>query len=288
MPAISNVGAPHTETQEKLSDKVFNYYNTKGYDRNQIQAELDPKGYVHHHFGIGGLDIDIKNSSTDELTMEIQRLENDQMDYITKMLNVNETDRVLDLGCGRGGTMFKLVDTFGCSVQGINLTEYQTQFCAKLIKDKNLDNRCKVDQGDFMNMSYERDSFDAAVSNEVSQYAYDLNEYFANVNKVLKKHGEFVIATWCYNDHKDTKEYHHFTTPISLHYASTMHGINEYLNALNNTGFKTTQVLNVTEMAIPYWEARTEWELKSGVEPFFLNAHKNDDMRYYFICAKKI
>ena len=122
-------GVLHSRTQEALSTAVFNYYNNKRNDRNLLQSKLD--GYVHHHFGIEGKKLSA-DATQDEITAELQRQETAQTDKLVQLLNLSETQisNIYDVGCGRGGTMFRILDKYPTvTASGINLTEYQTQFC---------------------------------------------------------------------------------------------------------------------------------------------------------------
>jgi len=279
-------GVIHTENQETLSEAVFNYYNFKRNDRNLLQSALD--GLTHHHFGITGTKIPL-GSSQEKIIEEIQRQETEQSNLLIKLLNISPTEEasIYDVGCGRGGTMFRILEKLPLvRVDGINLTEYQTIFCSNQIINKKLENRAKVIQGTFMQTPYENETFTHAIVNEVTPYAKDLDMFFYELHRVLKPGARVSLATWCFNDEKDTTEYWRFLVPICTHYASSMHGLNSYKKSAAKY-FNIESELDTSKELIDYWKLRSEWKLQSGVEPFFLKAHEEDNMRYMFFTLTK-
>ena len=65
-----------------------------------------------------------------------------------------------------------------------------------------------------------------------------------------------------------------------------MHGIKQYREAAKNH-FTIVDEIDATIDTIKYWDLRTRWHLQSGVEPFFLEAHRKDQMRYVFFVLEK-
>lgn len=273
-------GVIHSQTQEALSSAVFNYYNNKRNDRNLMQSQLD--GYVHHHFGINGRELPY-TASQDEITAELQRQETEQTDKVIELLGLNEAAcHVYDVGCGRGGTMFRLLDKHpNATVSGINLTEYQTQFCAQEIDNRKLSAQATVVQGNYLDAPFNNGEFTHIVVNEVTPYATDLNSFFQEMHRVLKPNGKVVLATWCYNDEKDTTDFWKFLVPICEHYASSMHGVKKYREAASKY-FNIVKELDYSKDLISYWELRQNWKYQSGVEQFFLDAHKENNIKYLF------
>jgi cyclopropane fatty-acyl-phospholipid synthase-like methyltransferase len=279
----------HTHTQTALSKAVKDYYNAAQQDRNLIQAGED--GYVHHHYGIGKTEFDYKNATTEQITVEVQRLESNLTEHIVTLLqfdNYKNNESVVDLGCGRGGNLFTILDKKpDVTAKGITIAEYQASFCADKILSKGLSDRAEVVQGSYLETPYQDNEFSHAFCCETTQYTVDLCDLFGEVHRILTPKGRFVIATWCFDDNKDTSRFHEFIDPINDNYGSTMHGINEYLNALDTSGFDVVFTEDFTEDQVNYWDVRDSWELKSGVEPYFLQAHKAKDMLYKFIVATK-
>ena len=280
---------PHVQNQEALTQQVFEYYNNKKDDRN-LQQALENDGFVHHHFGLGPTEIDIKTATEKQKTAEVQRQDPKMTDELIRLLDINseEDNYILDIACGRGGNMFRIAeDIQNSKLEGINICDYHIDFINKSIDDRSLKNRMNATLGNFMEMPYENNSFTHAFSSEVTEYAYSLDEMFSEVNRVLKPNGTFVILTWNYNEQMPRDELRTIIEPINDHYASTMHSNQMYLDALNNNGFEILEDIDRSKDLIPYWELRQEWELKSGIEPNFIVGHRDNYLFYKLFKAVK-
>lgn len=279
---------PHTKTQNQLSAAVFEHYTEKQNDRNLAQAQASD-GYIHHHFGLGPLQIDPQTANQETITQEVQRTENVLTEAMIEKLSYDEEPSFsVDLGCGRGGNLFRILDLHdNARVHGVNLNVYQSEVCNEEIDVRNLNERAEVRQANFLSIPYFDGTFTHAYCCEVTQYALDLGILFEEVARVLQSKGRFVIATWVYNDAKDEDAIRSVVEPINDHYASTMHCLNDYLNNLKVNGFKIVEVEDRGADLIPYWELRNHWDMKSGIEDAFLAGHRNELLNYHLIVAEK-
>lgn len=277
---------PHTQTQNTLSAAVFEHYTDKKQDRNLAQAT---DGYVHHHFGLGPVEIDVEKASQDEITAEIQRMENSVTTrMIQKLGYTGEVSHTVDLGCGRAGSMLRILDhNENCKVAGVNLNVYQSTFCNDLIRERGLCERAEVRQANFLSIPYPDNTFTHAYCCEVTQYALNLKPLFEEVYRVLESGGRYVIVTWSYNPEKSEAEIKEIVEPINDHYASTMHSITDYCENLKDAGFDVIDVEERSDELIPYWDIRTHWDMKSGIEDSFLKGHREGTLQYFFITAEK-
>lgn len=108
--------------QEDITGAAKHFYGEiQVEDRNK--ALSGDTGIVDHHFGIGKVNLaDLELMTDDQMMATIRRLEENQaMRLIGHMGEVCSDDVVLDAGCGRGGTAFRLVQTSGCRVEGITM-----------------------------------------------------------------------------------------------------------------------------------------------------------------------
>src|SRR5688500_15992999 len=110
---------------------VADYWNT---ERNPVNLRLgEVDGLYHHHYGIGDYDpavLEVPAERRDEAVIaEMHRLETAQADVLLDNLgDIGPDDRLLDAGCGRGGTSIMAHERFGCRVDGISISEKQVEF----------------------------------------------------------------------------------------------------------------------------------------------------------------
>jgi phthiocerol/phenolphthiocerol synthesis type-I polyketide synthase E len=106
--------------------------------------------------------------------------------------------RVLDVGCGRGGTAALIADHFATSVLGVDLSPEAVTFNRRTHRDPNL----RFEVGDAEHLPCEAASFDAVTNIESSHTYPNLRAFYGEVARVLAKGGVFLytdllpVARW--------------------------------------------------------------------------------------------
>ena len=270
--------------QHQLTEGVRNYYNKRKEDSNWLLSRQDD--IVNHHYGIGDFPVEVLHSTDQSLIKEtLHYLELNQIEFlICLMSEIKAKNLILDAGCGRGGTSFTLHKKFDVITHGVNVSDYQVNYCKKLATAKGLEGKANFKVENYLNLSFPDQTFDHIITNETTQYSYQLQELFNGFRRVLKIGGRYTIATWCLTgDYLDQPWARH----INQHYGTTMHPIANYLQALEDNGFSRIIKCDATELAIPYFELRRNWEEKSGVEAPFLEGFRSGQLAYYFLSATR-
>ncbi|KAI7837904.1 hypothetical protein COHA_008285 [Chlorella ohadii] len=121
-------------------------------------------------------------------------------DFIDEMFNWSGSatpEKVLDVGCGIGGTSRFLAAKFPqASVTGITLSPNQVKRGTQLAADRGLGN-VKFQVMDALKMEFPDNSFDLVWACESGEHMPDKKAYVDEMVRVLKPGGTLVIATWC-------------------------------------------------------------------------------------------
>ena len=127
-------------------------------------------------------------------------------DFIDRMATFGALDslkptKVLDVGCGIGGTTRYLANKFGPSttVTGITLSPNQVARATELAKERGLPN-AQFQIMDALNLTFEDNTFDVVWACESGEHMPDKKRYVEEMARVLKPGGRIVIATWCQRD----------------------------------------------------------------------------------------
>jgi cyclopropane-fatty-acyl-phospholipid synthase len=91
-----------------------------------------------------------------------------KIDHVRRKLRLAPGERVVDIGCGFGGFMFRAAERAGVHVTGVNATTEQVAFVEDALRARNMADRLAVVEGDF------RDAFgpfDKVVSIGVLEHA---------------------------------------------------------------------------------------------------------------------
>ncbi|MGW6333065.1 SAM-dependent methyltransferase [Nocardia rhamnosiphila] len=269
------------------SDLKKHWDDKQSDDINLLLGETD--GLFHHHYAVGDFNRKILSAPAEErealVLKEMHRLESEQVRLITDLLDgLSPSARVMDAGSGRGGTSFVVHDRFGCRVDGVNFCEHHIAFAEELAARRGCGDKVAFHYANMAVTPFADETFDAVYCNETTMYV-DLFEAFAEFARLLKPGGRFVLVTWCQNDAVT------LTSPeieaIDEHYVCHIHTRGTYLRALAANGLIPSRVDDLTADAVPYWELRLNSELKTGVEPYFLDAYRNNHLNYLVIASEK-
>jgi cyclopropane fatty-acyl-phospholipid synthase-like methyltransferase len=102
--------------------------------------------------------------------------------------------RVLDAGCGIGGSSLYLAQTRQCRCTGITLSDRQVAQAQQLAQQRGLADHCDFAVMDYAETSFADDEFDVVWAIESLGSAPDKARFFAEMRRVLKPGGCLLIA----------------------------------------------------------------------------------------------
>jgi cyclopropane fatty-acyl-phospholipid synthase-like methyltransferase len=117
--------------------------------------------------------------------------------YLRELLRGHEPSadaRVLDAGCGPGGSAIWLARTFGCSVDGIDLFAPYIDVAQREIATQGLASRVHVQRGDITREPPAANAYDLITSIAVGYLIEDKRAYLRNLLGAMKPNGRLVIA----------------------------------------------------------------------------------------------
>lgn len=129
----------------------------------------------------------------------------DFIDEMMKLGGINAAEdaeaKVLDVGCGFGGTSRYLAKQLGpkASVTGITLSPRQVERGTELAQEQGVPN-AKFQVTNALDMTFEDNTFDIVWACESGEHMPDKEQYINEMMRVLKPGGKFVMATWCQRD----------------------------------------------------------------------------------------
>ncbi len=101
--------------------------------------------------------------------------------------------RVLDAGCGSGGTAISIAEEVTFAT-GLDLSPRFSDSGTKLAREKRVKNVAFV-QGDGLKLPYANESFDVVLSHSVIEHLPSAEAYIAECARVLKRGGRFYLST---------------------------------------------------------------------------------------------
>lgn len=101
--------------------------------------------------------------------------------------------RVLDAGCGSGGTALSIAEETGFAV-GLDLSPRFSDSGIRLAREKRVKN-VAFTQGDGLRLPYRNESFDVVLSHSVIEHLPSAETYISECARVLKRGGRFYLST---------------------------------------------------------------------------------------------
>ena len=124
----------------------------------------------------------------------LEDAQNNKIQHIIKKLNIQENQKVLDIGCGWGSLAIDIAKSINCEVTGITLSQNQFDYCVKKAKKLNLENQVTFKLIDYRELN---EKFDRIVSvgmfEHVGRKFY--KKFFRQIEKLLNDNGVSLIHT---------------------------------------------------------------------------------------------
>ncbi|WP_406675261.1 geranyl diphosphate 2-C-methyltransferase [Nonomuraea sp. N2-4H] len=272
----------------RYQQSVADYWNTEENPVNLRLGEVD--GLYHHHYGIGEVDWSVLEgpAATREsrVVKELHRLETAQAETLMAHLGPPRPEyRVLDAGCGRGGSSLLAHLRFGCEVDGVSISESQVAFANRQAEERGVADRVRFHFRNMLDTGFPTGAFHAAWNNESTMYV-ELSLLFAEHARLLARGGRYVCITGCYNDAYGLPS--RAISQINAHYICDIHPRSTYFKEMAANRLVPVSVIDLTAATIPYWELRARTHLATGIENAFLEAYKSGSFQYLLIAADRV
>jgi len=115
-------------------------------------------------------------------------------EWAFEQLQVSATTMILDVGCGGGAVLARLLTDFPKSeVYGVDYSAASVSV-SKKVNAAQLDKRCFIRQADVCKLPFSDQIFDLVTAFETIYFWSDLEQAFCEINRVLKKGGHFFIC----------------------------------------------------------------------------------------------
>ncbi|RJQ89120.1 geranyl diphosphate 2-C-methyltransferase [Amycolatopsis panacis] len=279
---MTSVDLPVTRTAYQRS--VADYWNA---EKDPVNLRLgDVDGLYHHHYGLGDYDPAVLEAGDEAIIAEMHRLETAQAEVLLDHLGpIPAEGRLLDAGCGRGGSSVMAHRRFGCQVDGISISQQQVEFANTQAQNLGVGDSVRYHLRNMLDTGFETGAFAGIWNNESTMYV-DLHELFAEHARQLAPGGRYVTITGCYNDVTGGRS--RAVSQIDQHYICNIHARGDYFKALGDNGFVPISVVDLTAATIPYWELREKSSVATGIEGPFLTAYREGSFHYLLIAADRI
>ena len=221
------------KTPDDVRKKVVDYYSA-----TTEQSLLPNWGgeSLGFHFGLG-----------DETTASLAESIANTNSYLAERANVSAGTRVLDAGCGVGGSAIWLARERGAQVVGLTLLESQVALARRLATERGLDALLRFEVGDMAETGLPAGSFDVVWNIESMCHVADLDGYLAHVGELLVDGGRFACIDLCAGPNPDAAVSRRVCEGWAM---AALRDPAEIGAALERLGFEAVEVVDLTPRAL--------------------------------------
>jgi len=170
-------------------------------------------------------------------------------DFVSNM-DLKPNMRVLDIGCGTGGSAFYMAREHGVNVLGIDLSKNMLEIAndhkmSMEPKVQTLVNFCYMDA---TKVSFEPETFDVVYSRDAIMHIADKPQLYKNVLKWLKPGGKLLVSEYVHgqNHPNHSQEYIEYINDRGYQLLT----VAGYADVLTKAGFSNVEGLDITQKFI--------------------------------------
>ncbi len=171
---------------------------------------------------------------------------------LVKHGNIKKGSRVLDVGCGVGGTSIWLAQNLGCKITGISISPVQIDMAKKAVgKMKNAPQFFVQDANDLNNLE---GKFDVIWAVEMISHLKNRADLFKNFERLLAKGGKICITDWMKDDKISQSRRKKFIEPIEKGMLVDLPDLSEYKEHFDANGLRLKYYEDINEFVSKTWD----------------------------------
>lgn len=165
-------------------------------------------------------------------------------------MGIRDESLVLDVGCGVGGPAREISKFTGANIVGLNNNDYQIERATHYAAKENMSNKLRFVKGDFMQMSFDSETFDYIYAIEATVHAPSLEGVYSEIYRCLKPGGVFGVYEWVMTDTYDNDNPTHREIRLGIEQGdgiSNMVKADVAVEAIKAAGFELLAIEDLAE-----------------------------------------
>jgi tocopherol O-methyltransferase len=188
-----------------------------------------------------------------------------QIDLIEELLrwsayNSPENPKIIDIGCGIGGSSLYLAEKLHGEVVGITLSPVQANRAEDRATAAGLSERATFKVANALDIPYPDNTFDLVWTLESGEHMPDKEKFLRECYRVLKPGGRMILATWCHRSTEGragaltTNETKHLQKIYDVYCLPYVISLPDYEELATKCGFQGMQSADWSVAVAPFWD----------------------------------
>jgi len=259
------------------------------YDRTSPYYQSLWGAHIHHGYWISG-----------EETKETAQ--NQLIEHVARAAGLGPGRKILDVGCGFGGSSIYLAKKYGAEATGITISPIQVEMARKAAAAEGVS--AKFILMDAEEMKFEQ-TFDVVWSVESISHYPQKEKFFAAAAQCLESGGTLAITDWFKKEGLAESEYEKFIQPIEKGMLVELDTMEDYAGLLRPNGFQVvhSEILNKNcskswDLGLDILKNKALWQIAAEYGAEFLDflrafrsmraGYASGNFIYGLIVAKRI
>jgi len=222
--------------------------------------------------------------------------------YACKNFPIGNFKKILDVGCGHGGTCIYLAQNYNIKVVGITVSQKQVLQTTHFVRMAGLQHLIDVRLTNALESDFADAEFDGVIAIDSFCHIGDFKRLFSVLSRIMQQGGKLVIS-----DYFVGMTNGNFEKRFDSYWVANISTMQQLLDAAHSNGFIIKNVSELTKSQIPFWRLsiayteillnnektrsnQAERQRLAGSVDFHRNlvqAFLNGDIRYHSLVLEK-
>lgn len=208
--------------------------------------------HIHHGYWVHG----------DETKEQAQQ---QMIEHLAALASIERGSKLLDIGCGFGGTSLFLARTMGVRATGITISPVQVQMANEAAEKEGLTARFELMDAEELHFD---EGFDVLLSMESISHYHDRRRFFRRALPYLKPRGTFALTDWFKKPGLTKRQIEKYVRPIEKSMFVELETLDDYRRYLEENGCRIVHQDVLNEQCARSWDIALDivkekafWEL---------------------------
>lgn len=220
------------------NSQIINYYETTEVDYRLVW-NLNQSLALHYGYW---------DKTTNNFAQALAR----ENEILSQKAKIKSSDKVLDAGCGVGGSSIFLAKKYGCQVIGITLSKKQVSSANQNALRYQVSDKINFIVADFTKTGFNKESFDVVWAIESVCHAKSKKDFLKESFRILKPGGRIIVAdAFLTKSLMSIKEKNDMAKWLNGWGVNDLETIANFLRFLKELGFKKITSKNINKNILP-------------------------------------